>query len=71
MNRNHLGGGIVCGIILWESKRTEQWQAGWLPTIRENQRSARASLSVIASTAWPKGLSHFDCIDDTSIRPAP
>jgi hypothetical protein len=57
-------GGLVCGIILWESKRTQLWQPGWLPTVRDNQRSARASVSVIASTALPKGLVHFDCIDD-------
>jgi hypothetical protein len=57
-------GGLVCGIILWESKRTQKWQPDWLPTVRENQRSARASLSVIASMALPKGLTHFDCIDD-------
>jgi hypothetical protein len=57
-------GGSVCGTILWESKRTKGWQDGWLPKARENQRSARASLSVVASTALPKGLTNFDRVDD-------
>jgi hypothetical protein len=56
--------GTVSGIILWESKRTQTWQAGWLATVRENQRSAHANVSVIASTALPKGLTLFDCMDD-------
>jgi len=57
-------GGMVCGSILWESKRTKGWQDGWLPKARDNQRNARASLSVIASTALPKGLTNFDRVDD-------
>jgi hypothetical protein len=57
-------GGAICGIILWESKRTKEWSRAWLSTVRENQRIALASLSVIASTALPPGLKHFDCIDD-------
>jgi hypothetical protein len=57
-------GGMICGSILWESKRTRSWQKDWLAKTRENQRSVRASLSVIISTALPKGLVSFDRIED-------
>ena len=57
-------GGTVCGTILWESKRTKGWQEGWLSKARENQRNAHASVSVIATTALPKGLTNFDRVED-------
>lgn len=57
-------GGIACGTILWESKRTKVWQDAWLAKIRDDQRSARAGLCVIASTALPKGLDTFDRLED-------
>jgi len=56
--------GVDCGTILWEAKRTKAWQDVWLSKARENQRSARASLCVIASTALPKGLTNFDRVED-------
>jgi hypothetical protein len=57
-------GGADCGTILWESKRTKNWEPVWLSKAGENQRSAGASLIVIASTALRKGLINFDCLDD-------
>lgn len=59
--------GAVCGTILWESKRTKSWQGGWLSKARENQRSARATLTVIASATLPKGLINFDRVEDVWI----
>jgi len=56
--------GIVCGTILWESKRTKDWNPAWLPKVRDDQRNARAGLSVIVSAALPKGVLSFDRIDD-------
>jgi len=56
--------GMVCGTILWESKRTKVWQDVWLAKIRDDQRSVRAGLSVIVSAALPKGLTSFDRVED-------
>jgi hypothetical protein len=56
--------GTVCGTILWESKRTKKWDDDWLSKTRQNQRSACASVSVIASTTLRKGLINFDRVDD-------
>ncbi len=56
-------GGQICGKILWESKRTKNWQDPWLAKLRGDQRDAGADLAVIASVALPKEVTHFDHID--------
>ena len=55
--------GLMCGTILWESKRTKNWSPGWLVKLREDQRRAKAEISVIVSTALPDGIETFDVID--------
>ncbi|MFM9926731.1 DUF2130 domain-containing protein [Variovorax sp. H27-G14] len=55
--------GQQCGSILWESKRTRNWSDGWLVKLREDQRSAKAEVSVLVSQALPKGIEAFDVID--------
>ena len=56
-------GGQPCGTILWESKRTKNWSDGWLVKLREDQRTAKAEVSVLVSQALPKGVETFDVID--------
>ncbi len=56
-------GGQTCGTILWESKRTKNWSDGWLIKLREDQRTAKAEVSVLVSQALPKGVETFDVID--------
>ncbi|MGH8178992.1 MAG: DUF2130 domain-containing protein [Steroidobacter sp.] len=55
--------GVVCGTILWESKRTKNWSDGWLAKLRQDQRTARADFAVIVTRAMPKEVQHFDLID--------
>jgi hypothetical protein len=55
--------GQPCGVILWESKRTANWSPAWLPKLRDDQRAAKADIAVIVSSALPKGVVHFDCVD--------
>ncbi|HMW86830.1 MAG TPA: DUF2130 domain-containing protein [Nitrospira sp.] len=56
-------GGQVCGTILWESKRTKHWSDGWLTKLREDQRTAKAEISVLVSQVLPKGVETFDVLD--------
>jgi hypothetical protein len=56
--------GQVCGTILWESKRTKNWQDSWLVKLRTDQRAAEADLAVIVSRALPKEVTHFEHVDD-------
>lgn len=55
--------GIASGSILWESKRTKSWSDGWLSKLREDQRTAKADVSIIVTQALPKGVETFDLID--------
>jgi hypothetical protein len=55
--------GLMSGTILWESKRTKNWSNGWLVKLREDQRRAKAELSVMVSRALPEGVETFDVID--------
>src|SRR5262245_54253586 len=58
---NHSG--AMCGMILWESKRTKTWSDGWLAKLRQDQRAAKADVAVIVSQAMPKGVKQFELID--------
>jgi hypothetical protein len=53
----------LCGTILWESKQTKNWSDGWLAKLRDDQRSAKADIALIVSSALPKGVEAFDLID--------
>jgi len=55
--------GVVSGTILWEYKRTKNWSNGWLVKLREDQRTAKAEISVLVSQALPDGIETFDVID--------
>jgi hypothetical protein len=55
--------GIMSGTILWECKRTKNWSNAWLAKLREDQRAAKAEISVIVSQALPEGIETFDMVD--------
>ena len=55
--------GQPCGAILWESKRTKNWSDGWLAKLRDDQRTAKAEISILVSHVLPKGVETFDVID--------
>jgi hypothetical protein len=56
--------GQPCGTILWESKRTKNWSDGWLAKLREDQRAAKAEVSVIVSQVLPKDVETFGLVED-------
>lgn len=56
-------GGLKCGSILWEAKRTNNWQKAWLPKLREDQRAYKADVAALVSAALPDEVEHFDCLD--------
>ena len=55
--------GVIAGTILWESKRTKNWSNAWLPKLRDDQRAAKAEISVLISQALPQGVESFEFID--------
>lgn len=45
--------GVVCGVILWEIKRTKAWSDGWVSKLKEDLRAEKANVPVIVSIATP------------------
>ncbi|MDP3819097.1 MAG: DUF2130 domain-containing protein [Methylotenera sp.] len=48
--------GQVCGRIIWEAKRAENWSESWLLKLKDDQRAADARIAVLVTTAFPKGI---------------
>jgi hypothetical protein len=53
----------ACGVIVWETKNTKHWHAGWLDKLKEDQRALGANLAVLVSTALPDGIVEFGRIE--------
>lgn len=56
-------GGQTGGTILWEFKRTKNWSDAWLVKLRDDQRTAKAEISVIVSQILPKGVETFELVE--------
>lgn len=48
--------GTVCGIILWEIKRTKNWVDGWIPKLKEDLRNEKANIPIIITEVMPKPI---------------
>jgi len=46
--------GVVCGTILWESKRTKQWSDGWITKLKNDVLSDKANIPAIISEVLPE-----------------
>jgi len=56
--------GFVCGVILWESKRTKTFDDKWIAKLKSDLRAEKAVLAVIVSTVLPKEIaSGFGLVD--------
>jgi hypothetical protein len=55
--------GRECGMIAWESKRTKAWSDGWLPKLRDDQRSSGAVCAILVTQELPKDIAHFGLKD--------
>ena len=55
--------GIVCGRILWETKRTKAWNPAWLAKLREDQRASKADIAALVSETLPEQIRHFDQVE--------
>jgi hypothetical protein len=46
--------GTVCGVILWEIKRTKNWTEGWIAKLKTDLRAEKANIPIIVTEAMPK-----------------
>ncbi|KKT30865.1 MAG: hypothetical protein UW41_C0010G0040 [Candidatus Collierbacteria bacterium GW2011_GWC2_44_18] len=48
--------GTICGVILWESKRTKAWVDDWAVKLKDDLRASKANIPVIVTTVLPKEI---------------
>lgn len=53
--------GLVCGKIIWEAKRAENWSEKWLQKLKDDQQAVGADIAVLVSTVMPKGVTDSFC----------
>ena len=51
--------GQICGKIIFESKRTQNWGGDWIEKLKNDQRETGAELAVIVTQTMPKDLDRF------------
>ena len=51
--------GKTCGSILWECKRTKNWNDSWITKVKEDRQRVKADLAVIVTEALPKEIKEF------------
>jgi hypothetical protein len=49
--------GQICGKIVWEAKRAENWSNGWITKLKEDQQAVGAEIAVLVTTTMPKHTS--------------
>ncbi len=48
--------GTVCGKIVWETKRAENWSNGWITKLKADMQEVGGDIAVLVSTAFPAGI---------------
>ncbi len=51
--------GQVCGKIVYESKRTQNWSEGWIDKLKDDQRALGAEIAVLVTQVMPKDMERF------------
>lgn len=55
--RNHVGSD--CGKIIFESKRTKTFNAGWIEKLKTDMRNNQADVAILVTQAYPKDMNCF------------
>lgn len=55
--------GTMCGKIIWESKRTKDWNSDWIQKLKEDQGEIGAEIAIIVTQAMPKDISSIGLLD--------
>ena len=51
--------GLLCGSILWESKRTKNWSEGWIDKLKDDQRNEKAEIAALVTEVLPRDIQSF------------
>ncbi len=56
IQRVKLRSGALCGTIVWETKRAENWSNNWIPKLKEDMQREAGDLAVLVSTVFPASI---------------
>lgn len=51
--------GQICGKIVFESKRTQNWSEAWIEKLKDDQRALGAEIAVLVTQVMPKDMERF------------
>lgn len=51
--------GIVCGKIIYESKRTKAWSNNWIDKLKNDMRHSGSDVAILVSQVFPKDMDKF------------
>lgn len=51
--------GVMCGKIIYESKRTKAWSNNWIDKLKADMRSSNADVAILVTQAFPKDMEKF------------
>jgi hypothetical protein len=51
--------GVVCGRIIYESKRTKAWSNGWIDKLKNDKRTSGSDVAILVSQVFPKDMEKF------------
>ncbi len=52
-------GGQLCGSIVWETKRTKDWNEGWIAKLKEDSNRINGDASILVSRVLPEEVRGF------------
>jgi len=56
IQRVKLRSGGLCGTIVWETKRAENWSNNWIPKLKEDMQREAGDIAVLVSTVFPANI---------------
>jgi hypothetical protein len=51
--------GVICGKIIYESKRTKAWSNGWIDKLKTDMRNSGSDVAILVSQVFPKDMDKF------------
>ena len=51
--------GIICGKIIYESKRTKGWSNNWVDKLKADKRNTGADIAILVTQTFPKDMDRF------------
>jgi hypothetical protein len=51
--------GVVCGRIIYESKRTKAWSNSWIDKLKTDKRTSGSDVAILVSQVFPKDMDKF------------